>query len=303
MEYIKSSIQSIIEFLTGFKNMINDLGTKGKRRKQIPNLLTLSRIGFALIIPPLAISGSLIPAAILTICAALTDALDGLAARKLNAISEFGKNLDPVCDKIFAGALLIPLIGKVSPLLSFGLGANILLELGIAGVNLKSKVKGNVPRTTILGKVKTATLSALIASLYLSFTYKTIISIIPFIYALTTIIQTITLINYKQIDKKKDMKKAELKKICSPSSEIINSSCFNKNVNKRVIDYFLSKKYRQSSNNNCSKAIIKLPYDSSIYSVDDYKSLKEEVIRTKSIPTTQTELFEGKNNEGFQKIK
>jgi len=308
MKNVKNFIKDIIEFLNGFKNMVSSLCTKGKRVKQIPNLLTLSRVGFALIIPPLAMTGSLIPAAILTICAALTDAVDGFVARKLDAVSEFGKNLDPVCDKIFAGALLLPLIGKLNPLLSLGLCANVALELGIAGVNLKSKAKGNVPRTTILGKIKTGMLSALIASLYASFSYQAITSIIPIIYALATATQAMTLVDYQRIDKKKDAKRQELKGIdATIVIENPDNSGLAKTMDKSVVDYFISKeqelpttKSKEIEINNPTP--VRLPYEPSIYSSDDYKNLKEEVIRTKT-SSTQSDILPVETKDGFQKTK
>jgi len=302
MKNIKNFIKDIIEFLNGFKNMISDLSTKGRRIKQIPNLLTLSRVGFALIIPPLALSGGLIPAAILTVCAALTDAIDGYAARKLEAVSEFGKNLDPVCDKIFAGLLLLPLIGNVTPLLSLGLCANVALELGIAGVNLKSKAKGNIPRTTILGKFKTGMLSILIATLYISFSYQAITSIIPIIYALATTTQAITLLDYQRIDKKKDIQKKQLKEnnIDITTDDPDNSS-FTKTMNKGVIEHFIARE--QDKTKICTQALtIKIPYEPSIYSSEDYKDLREEVIRTRitaDIEEQQILTIE----DGFQKTK
>lgn len=255
------------EFINGFKVMFNDLKTKGKRHKQIPNLITLSRLVFAFAIPPLAMSGGLINliiAAILTIIAACTDGLDGLAARKLDAISEFGKNLDPVCDKIFAGALLIPLMIKLSPLLTLGLGVNLALEMGIAGVNLNSKAKGNVPRTTMIGKVKTGMLSILLASLYVSFSYQAISAIIPIIYALTTTTQALTLVNYYQIDKKKDLKKKTVQ-----STDNFNMTEVPEN----------SKNEKDLENNKN-------------YSVDDYRKLREEVIRTHSKTLEETNNFQ-----------
>ena len=94
------------------KNCFKDLKDKDKRIKQIPNLLTASRLLAPLFIVPAAFSGN-IPLAILFTCLfELTDALDGFAARKLNAVSEFGKDLDPIVDKIFAAGLMIPLIIK-----------------------------------------------------------------------------------------------------------------------------------------------------------------------------------------------
>src|SRR5947209_4774840 len=42
----------------------------------------------------------------------ITDIADGYVARKTNTISEFGKALDPVADKLYVAALLIAMISK-----------------------------------------------------------------------------------------------------------------------------------------------------------------------------------------------
>ena len=254
MKEIKDFKKDINEFINGFKNMFNDLKTKGRRKKQIPNLITLSRIGIAGFIPPLAISGNLVGAGILTVLAAVTDGIDGFVARKLDAVSEFGKNLDPVCDKLFAGILLIPLISSISPIISIGIGLNLVLEAGIAGVNLNSKAKGNIPRTTILGKVKTGLLSALIASIYTSFTYSSLITIIPTIHLLTTITQSIALVDYYKIDRKKDKIKSKLKAFDNFEKNRLETNLENNIVNVN------SKEEKKLTSN-------------------DYKKLREEVIR------------------------
>lgn len=236
------------DFLSGFKTLFQDLTTKGRRRKQIPNLITLSRLAIACFIPPLALSGSLIAATIVTVIAALTDAIDGIVARKLDAKSEFGKNLDPVCDKLFAGILIVPLLLKMNSLMTIGLGFNLVLEGFIASVNLNSKAKGNEPVTTYPGKVKTAMLSILLGISYLSFSVQIGSVIIPLVYCLTTISQIIALIDYYKIDKNKDSEKRQLKKI----SEInqINSLEENKNL-----------QYNPQKN----------------YTASDYKNLKSEI--------------------------
>jgi len=268
MKETKNLKKDINEFLNGFKNMFNDLKTKGRRKKQVPNLITLSRIGIAAFIPPLAISGNLIGAGILTVLAAVTDGIDGFVARKLDAVSEFGKNLDPVCDKLFAGLLLIPLISSISPIVSLGIGLNLVLEAGIAGVNLNSKAKGNIPRTTILGKVKTGLLSILMASIYASFTYSSLIAIIPTVYLLTTITQSIALVDYYKIDKRKDKIKSKLE----------------------VFDTF-EKEATNELENNIEKVNSK---EEKKLTSDDYKKLREEVIRTYTKPIENIE---------FQKTK
>jgi cardiolipin synthase len=84
---------------------------------QIPNALTVLRI---LLVPVFAIA-FVIPgeAARLTAFAVFciagaSDALDGFAARKLNAGSDFGRMLDPIADKILVGVALMMLVAEGS---------------------------------------------------------------------------------------------------------------------------------------------------------------------------------------------
>lgn len=82
---------------------------------QIPNALTVMRI---LLVPVFAIA-FVIPgeAARLTAFAVFciagaSDALDGFAARRLNAGSDFGRMLDPIADKILVGVALMMLVAE-----------------------------------------------------------------------------------------------------------------------------------------------------------------------------------------------
>ena len=54
----------------------------------------------------LLITGSLM------VLAYITDLLDGYIARKTNTISEFGKAMDPIADKIYVAALIIAMVSK-----------------------------------------------------------------------------------------------------------------------------------------------------------------------------------------------
>ncbi len=82
-------------------------------RWNLPNLLTLSRL-------PLAAAGAYFlwgkehigAAAGFLIAAALTDVLDGLVARAFGRITDFGKKLDPVVDKVAIGGLGLILVLK-----------------------------------------------------------------------------------------------------------------------------------------------------------------------------------------------
>lgn len=78
----------------------------------IPNWLCFLRIALIPVFTALFIKGSYIPAFILMIVAALTDLLDGKIARKFNMVSNLGKILDPIADKLSQIAIVIILIVK-----------------------------------------------------------------------------------------------------------------------------------------------------------------------------------------------
>ncbi|KAB8333945.1 CDP-diacylglycerol--glycerol-3-phosphate 3-phosphatidyltransferase [Scytonema tolypothrichoides VB-61278] len=83
--------------------------------------------------------------------ASLTDWLDGYLARKLNQISDLGKFLDPLVDKLLVLAPLLALIelGKVP---AWGVFLILARELAIAGWRVsKTKITG----ANIWGKLKT----------------------------------------------------------------------------------------------------------------------------------------------------
>jgi len=77
----------------------------------LPNALTLARCALAGGVAWLILTapiGSIWPL-IAYVGVAMTDFVDGFAARRLNAVSSFGAFLDPVADKLLVGACLIAL--------------------------------------------------------------------------------------------------------------------------------------------------------------------------------------------------
>jgi cardiolipin synthase len=84
---------------------------------RLPNAITITRI---LLVPVFAVAfvlpgttARLIAFAVFAI-AGLSDALDGLAARKLNAGSDFGRMLDPIADKILVAVALMMIVAEGS---------------------------------------------------------------------------------------------------------------------------------------------------------------------------------------------
>ena len=175
------------KIINDFKQIKKDLKS-GNYKKQIANILTASRLLSPFVLIPLIILNKLLPAVIMVIIFALTDTFDGYFARKYNAVSTFGKYLDAVVDKIFALSLLIPIIIRSELNLSnYSLiFVNIALELVIAVINIYAFFKDMNPSSTILGKVKTIFLFALLGLLYLNK-----LTIINSIYILSLIIMTI----------------------------------------------------------------------------------------------------------------
>lgn len=192
----------IKDFFGDFKLQVRDI-KNGNIKRQIPNMLTFSRALSPFIIIPAMLFGEIKIAIGALIFFAITDFLDGKIARKYNYVSDFGVKLDAVCDKIFAMSLVIPAVFECYILLF-----NLILEIAISYTNLLSEAKGNHPRSTIIGKIKTTLLSITLILIYIP---KTDIKIIFIASIVTIICQVITLIKYINIDMDKDRKRKKNK--------------------------------------------------------------------------------------------
>ncbi len=121
----------------------------------IPNRLTLLRI---IMIPIFMVvymyTGSAIFSAIIFALAFLTDMLDGYLARKNNQVSDFGKIMDPLADKVLVSAamVLLNVTGIVSPWITVVVLAR---EFIVSGVRMAAAAEGNVVAASIWGKIKT----------------------------------------------------------------------------------------------------------------------------------------------------
>ena len=127
----------------------------------LPNKLSLLRI---ILVPVMAIVFLLdfayapLIAVGIFIIAALTDFFDGRIARKYNMVTDLGKLLDPIADKLLILFALF-LVGYAG-LIPFGYGAfcgGIIIgrELLISGVRQIAAGKGLIIQANIYGKIKT----------------------------------------------------------------------------------------------------------------------------------------------------
>lgn len=88
------------------------------------------------------------------ILAAITDILDGYVARKYNMVTDFGKLMDPLADKIFMTTAFVMLVDKQClP----GWVAVVILsrEFMVTGLRLLAANKGQVISADVTGKIKT----------------------------------------------------------------------------------------------------------------------------------------------------
>ncbi|WP_209122319.1 CDP-diacylglycerol--glycerol-3-phosphate 3-phosphatidyltransferase [Alkalihalobacillus sp. BA299] len=135
----------------------------------VPNQITISRICLIpifmifLIVPmdlgTIKILGTIIPvshfiAALIFIIAAATDWLDGYYARKYKLVTNLGKFLDPLADKLLITAALISLVElQLAP--AWMVIVILSREFAVTGVRLVAAADGSVIAASPLGKLKT----------------------------------------------------------------------------------------------------------------------------------------------------
>jgi CDP-diacylglycerol--glycerol-3-phosphate 3-phosphatidyltransferase len=99
--------------------------------------------------------GSKVVALILFLLATLTDYLDGELARRWNLITDFGKLMDPLVDKILTAAAFILLI-PLEALPAWVVIVIIAREFLITGLRVLANAQGRTLPAEKLGKHKTA---------------------------------------------------------------------------------------------------------------------------------------------------
>lgn len=131
----------------------------------LPTKLTILR----LILIPVFVAVYFIPqipynfliSAVIFVLAALTDFLDGYIARKYNMVTDLGKFLDPIADKVLVSTALIIMLVPIDNVQIMPYYASIFVaiilarELVVSGFRMVASSKGKVIAADMSGKIKT----------------------------------------------------------------------------------------------------------------------------------------------------
>lgn len=175
----------------------------------LPNKLTLFRVilipffVFFLLAPYFNGYGNYIAVAIFII-ASLTDFLDGKIARKYNLVTNFGKFMDPLADKLLVCSALICLI-SLGRIPSWVVIIIIAREFIISGFRLIASDNGVVIAASYWGKFKTASQMLMVIVLVLNLPGRVFSVIGTVLIYVSLALTVISLIDY--IAKNKDVLK------------------------------------------------------------------------------------------------
>lgn len=145
----------------------------------LPNKLTLFRIFLIpvfIIVMLLNIQNQYLIACIIFIIASITDAIDGYIARKYNLVTDFGKFMDPLADKLLVISALICMIEK-GLVLGWMVIIIVARELTVSILRAIAAADGKVIAASGGGKLKTISQMIAIPLLLLGAEFENILLI------------------------------------------------------------------------------------------------------------------------------
>lgn len=163
----------------------------------LPNKLTVLRVCmvpvfvFVMLWGGLGDAGKYI-ATVIFILASMTDWFDGYLARKNNLVTDFGKFMDPIADKLLVCSALICLVEK-GALAAWIVIIIIGREFIISGFRLVASDKGTVIAASYWGKFKTVFQMIMVILLLLDLggVFDTIAQIVTWIALILTVVSLV----------------------------------------------------------------------------------------------------------------
>ncbi|MGN1341923.1 MAG: CDP-diacylglycerol--glycerol-3-phosphate 3-phosphatidyltransferase [Bacilli bacterium] len=139
---------------------------------------------------------------ILFIIASLTDFFDGYIARKYNMVTDFGKMVDAISDKLLTNSVLIILAcdGKISTIVTVII---VMRDIIVDSIKMVVGNKGAAVAAIKIAKVKTATLmTGIVLTLFYNLPFELIpLRVSDFLLALAAVLSIISGIKYYMMAK------------------------------------------------------------------------------------------------------
>ncbi len=191
-------------------------------KMNLPNKLTILRIVFTFIIiivlvfpfysvniefphfrvEKIIVDSRYILAGILFIIAAFTDFLDGHIARKYNLVTDFGKMMDSIADKILVNSVLIILssAGFINPIIPVII---IIRDSVTNAIKMIAGSKGQVVSAIQIGRIKTACLmTGITLMLFYNLPFELYnLKVADFLLVLSVVLSVISCIQYYNMNK------------------------------------------------------------------------------------------------------
>ncbi len=168
----------------------------------LPNKLTVLRV--IMVIPFLVFlmnNGNICGSAdkwialVIFIAASLTDMLDGYIARKYNMITDFGKFMDPLADKLLVCLAMICFV-ELNKLPAWMVVIIIAREFVISGIRLVAAEKGTVIAASYYGKFKTAFSMVMIILLIMDINNPVMFIVTQIFIWISLILTVVSLVDY-----------------------------------------------------------------------------------------------------------
>lgn len=161
-----------------------------QNKMNLPNRLTLARIAAVpvfLILLLWQFPFHYFAALVIFVAASLTDLFDGRIARSRGLITDFGKFLDPIADKMLTTAALL---GFISLGIGFGtvwITVIVLIrEFSVSSIRMIAAASGKVVAADRWGKIKTV---MQMVGIIMALTFEEFISLFPSLLLVGTILR------------------------------------------------------------------------------------------------------------------
>ena len=150
------------------------------------NKITIFRVVLIPVFLALAYAGQKYWAFAVFVLASLSDMLDGYIARHYNQITDFGKFMDPLADKVLVMAAMCFFVER-GCMPGWVLAIVLLREFAVSGMRLVAVEQGRVIAAAWSGKVKTAVTMVGLCAMLLFSQHTWVNTLVSLLILLTTV--------------------------------------------------------------------------------------------------------------------